>query len=123
MELMYRINVGGRKVTPFNDTLWRTWLPDDDHFLKTLDGSSADKAYFTSVIREVGPDNVYNTDRVGNVMSWGFPVSTGYKYLIQMHFCAIASKSLGLLYFNVYINQNLAYKDFDVNRVKIDTIS
>ncbi|XP_019084143.1 PREDICTED: probable receptor-like protein kinase At5g24010 [Camelina sativa] len=24
MEVMYRINVGGRKVTPFNDTLWRT---------------------------------------------------------------------------------------------------
>ncbi|KAG2331018.1 hypothetical protein Bca52824_002198 [Brassica carinata] len=121
MEVVYRINVGGRKVTPFNDTLWRTWLPDDDLF-KTVDGSSH-KAYFTGRIkykpggasREVGPDNVYNTARVGNVMSWDFPVSTGYKYLIRMHFCDIASKSLGMLYFNVYINGNLAYQDFDIS--------
>ncbi|KAJ4910292.1 fringe-related protein [Raphanus sativus] len=122
MEVMYRINVGGRKVTPFNDTLWRTWLPDDDLF-KSLGGSSSRKAYFTGRIkyrpggasREVGPDNVYNTARVGNVMSWDFPVSTGYKYLIRMHFCDIASKSLGLLYFNVYINGNSAYQDFDIS--------
>ncbi|KAJ0229795.1 Receptor-like kinase [Hirschfeldia incana] len=122
MEVMYRINVGGRKVTPFNDTLWRTWLPDDGLF-KTVDGSSSHKAYFTGRIkyrpggasREVGPDNVYNTARVGNAMSWDFPVSTGYKYLIRMHFCDIASKSLGMLYFNVYINRNLAYQDFDIS--------
>ncbi|CAH2069112.1 unnamed protein product, partial [Thlaspi arvense] len=129
MEVVYRINVGGRKVTPFNDTLWRTWVPDDE-FLKTGDGS--DKTYFTGRIkyraggasREVGPDNVYNTARVarrssGSVpqvdMSWDFPVSAGYKYLVRMHFCDIASKSLGMLYFNVYINGNLAYQDFDIS--------
>jgi len=32
-----------------------------------------------------------------------------------MHFCDIASKSLGRLYFNVYINGNLAYEDFDIS--------
>ncbi|KAF8095315.1 hypothetical protein N665_0337s0023 [Sinapis alba] len=125
MEVMYRINVGGRKVTPFNDTLWRTWLPDDD-FVKTGHGSSSDKAYFTGRIkyrpggasREVGPDNVYNTARVAkrsNGLSWEFSVSSGYKYLIRMHFCDIASRSLGLLYFNIYINGNLAYEDFDIS--------
>ncbi|CAH8362470.1 unnamed protein product [Eruca vesicaria subsp. sativa] len=125
MEVMYRINVGGRKVTPFNDTLWRTWIPDDD-FFKAADASSSDKAYFTGRIkyrpggasREVGPDNVYNTARVArrsNGLSWDFPVSTGYKYMIRMHFCDIASRSLGLLYFNVYINGNLAYEDFDIS--------
>ncbi|XP_023636366.1 probable receptor-like protein kinase At5g24010 [Capsella rubella] len=127
MEVVYRINVGGRKVTPFNDTLWRTWLPDDD-FFKTGDGSS-EKTYFTGRIkyrsggasREVGPDNVYNTARVSKRsrglvdMSWDFPVTAGYKYLIRMHFCDIASKSLGRLYFNVYINGNLAYQDFDLS--------
>ncbi|KFK30615.1 hypothetical protein AALP_AA6G004500 [Arabis alpina] len=122
MEVMYRINVGGRKVTPFNDTLWRTWLPDDE-FLKISDGSET--TYFTGRIkyrpggasREVGPDNVYNTARVvkRSKMSWDFPVSAGYKYLIRMHFCDIASKSLGTLYFNVYINGNLAYQDFDIS--------
>ncbi|KAL1213588.1 putative receptor-like protein kinase [Cardamine amara subsp. amara] len=127
MEVVYRINVGGRKVTPFNDTLWRTWLPDDE-FLKTGEGSS-EKTYFSGRIkyrpggasREVCPDNVYNTARVGRRskglvdMSWDFQVSMGYKYLIRMHFCDIASKSLGRLYFNVYINGNLAYQDFDIS--------
>ncbi|XP_024009906.1 probable receptor-like protein kinase At5g24010 [Eutrema salsugineum] len=127
MEVVYRINVGGRKVTPFNDTLWRTWVPDDE-FLKT-GGDASEKAYFTGRIkyrpggasREVGPDNVYNTARVAKRsnslvdMSWIFPVSTGYKYLIRMHFCDIASKSLNMLYFNVYINGNLAYQDLDIS--------
>ena len=26
LETVHRINVGGVKVTPFNDTLWRTWI-------------------------------------------------------------------------------------------------
>ncbi|XP_019056607.1 PREDICTED: probable receptor-like protein kinase At5g24010 [Tarenaya hassleriana] len=129
MEVVYRTNVGGRKVTPFNDTLWRTWVPDDE-FFKTGEGS--DKIYFASRIkyipggasREVGPDNVYNSARVvksknGSVpqvnMTWEFPVAKGYKYLVRMHFCDIASKSLGVLYFNVYINGNLAYQDFDLS--------
>ncbi|XP_010456304.1 PREDICTED: probable receptor-like protein kinase At5g24010 [Camelina sativa] len=140
MEVVYRINVGGRKVTPFNDTLWRTWLPDDGFFkTKTADGSSSEKAYFTGRIkyrpggasREVGPDNVYNTARVGKRsnglvdMSWDFPVSAGggYKYLIRMHFCDIASKSLGRLYFNIYINGNLAYQDFDISYAANDVLA
>lgn len=129
MEVVYRINVGGRKVTPFNDTLWRTWVPDDE-FFKVSDGS--EKVYFSGRIkyklggasREVGPDNVYNTARVvksNNAsvprvnMTWEFPVSSGYKYLIRLHFCDIASMSLGMLYFNIYINGNLAYQDLDIS--------
>jgi hypothetical protein len=30
LETVHRINVGGMKLTPFNDTLWRTWVPDKD---------------------------------------------------------------------------------------------
>ncbi|KFK42542.1 hypothetical protein AALP_AA1G008000 [Arabis alpina] len=128
MEVVYRINVGGKKVTPFNDTLWRNWIPDDEYF-KGSDGS--EKVYFLGRIkyrrggasREVGPDNVYNTARVvrsenGVVprvnMTWEFPVSDGYKYLIRLHFCDIASVSIGMLYFNVYVNGNLAYEDLDI---------
>ncbi|CAN8308968.1 unnamed protein product [Cochlearia groenlandica] len=130
MEVLYRINVGGRKVTPFNDTLWRTWVTDDEFLKIGVDGS--EKSYFSGRIkyrpggasREVGPDNVYNTARVAKRgdglvpkvdMSWDFPVSSGYKYLIRMHFCDIASRSLGMLYFNVYVNGNLAYQDFDIS--------
>ncbi|KAJ7951175.1 Receptor-like protein kinase [Quillaja saponaria] len=43
LEVVYRVNVGGRKVTPFNDTLWRTWIPDIE-FLKSSYGS--ERVYF-----------------------------------------------------------------------------
>ncbi|XP_019084142.1 PREDICTED: probable receptor-like protein kinase At4g39110 [Camelina sativa] len=56
-------------------------------------------------------------------MSWDFPVSAGYKYLIRMHFCDIASKSLGRLYFNVFINGNVAYQDFDISYAADDVLA
>ncbi|XVF33282.1 hypothetical protein REPUB_Repub17cG0155500 [Reevesia pubescens] len=130
-EVVYRGTVGGPKVTPFNDSLWRTWLPDDE-YLKSSEGSTS--VYFGGRIkyqdggatREVGPDNVYNSARLIRSknasipdanLTWEFPVIEGYKYLVRMHFCDIASISLGLLFFNVYVNGNLAYKDLDLSAV------
>ncbi|KAL1809416.1 hypothetical protein ACET3Z_026406 [Daucus carota] len=130
-ENVYRVNVGGYKVTPFNDSLWRTWVTDDE-FLKVNDGSN--KFHFGGRIkyrmggasREVGPDNVYNTARVivsesdsiaRSNITMVFSVFGGYKYLIRMHFCDIASISIGMLYFNVYVNGNLAYENLDLSLI------
>ncbi|GAA0154479.1 hypothetical protein LIER_12446 [Lithospermum erythrorhizon] len=130
-EVMHRINVGGPKVTPFNDSLWRTWIPDND-FVKSNEFSS--KVVFTGRInyqpggasREVGPDNVYSSARViksvndeviDSRLSWEFPVLEGYKYLVRMHFCDIVSVSLFTLYFNVYVNGNLAYENLDLSSI------
>lgn len=131
LKTVYTVNIGGPKVTPFNDSLWRTWVPDDE-FLKMSDG--AKKVHFGGKIkyqiggasREVGPDNVYNSARViksskvsipKTNISWEFPVTEGYKYLIRLHFCDIASASLGMIYFNVYINGNLAYENLDLSAI------
>lgn len=131
LETVYRVNVGGPKVTPFNDSLWRTWVPDNE-FLKSSDGWK--RVYFSGRIkyqlggasREIGPDNVYNSARVisstnGSIpnlnITWSFPVIGGYKYLVRMHFCDIASISVELLYFNVYLNGNLAYKNLDLSSI------
>ncbi|GMP61378.1 hypothetical protein CsSME_00023870 [Camellia sinensis var. sinensis] len=131
LETVYRVTVGGPKVTPFNDSLWRTWVPDEE-FLKSSDGSKS--IYFSGRIRyqmggasrEVGPDNVYNSARVISSsndviphlnISWEFPVVGGYKYLVRMHFCDIASVSLGLLKFNVYVNGNSAYENLDLSAI------
>lgn len=133
LEVVYRVNVGGPKVTPFNDSLWRTWIPDDE-FYRSSGVVGSEKLYFGGRIkyraggasREVGPDNVYNTARLirskdGSVpdvnMTWVFPVIGGYKYLVRLHFCDIASISLGLLYFNVYVNGYLAYEDLDLSYI------
>ncbi|KAG4119693.1 hypothetical protein ERO13_D11G095700v2 [Gossypium hirsutum] len=113
---------GGPKVTPFNDSLWRTWLPDDDYF-RSKEGSN--RVYFSGRIkyqdggasREVGPDNVYNSARLIESKNASIPnVIEGYQYLVRLHFCDIASISLGLLFFNVY-DGHLAYKDLDPSAV------
>ncbi|XP_025015569.2 probable receptor-like protein kinase At5g24010 [Ricinus communis] len=131
LEMLYRVNVGGPKITPFNDTVWRTWIPDD-HFFEL--NKLATRIYFSGRInyrsggasREVGPDFVYNTARVitsknssvlNANMTWVFPVIQGYQYLVRLHFCDIASMSLGLLYFNVYINGHLAFENLDLNTI------
>ncbi|KAK4418553.1 putative receptor-like protein kinase [Sesamum alatum] len=128
-ETVHRVNVGGFKVTPFNDSLWRTWATDDD-YLVSSDGSK--EIHFGGRVqyqmggasREVGPDNVYNTARVitssdnliPNVnISWSFQVEKGYSYMVRMHFCDIASVAAGMLYFNVYVNGNLAYENLDLS--------
>ncbi|KAK8935537.1 putative receptor-like protein kinase [Platanthera zijinensis] len=130
MATLFRINVGGLKVTPFNDTLWRTWIPDTAFFnsdsvakIFSFSGRIMYREYGAS--REVAPDSVYNTARaidgvVGSSnfssrITWSFPVDHGYRYLIRMHFCDIASLALNELYFNVYINGYLAYEDFDIS--------
>ncbi|XP_039138889.1 probable receptor-like protein kinase At5g24010 [Dioscorea cayenensis subsp. rotundata] len=123
LETLYRINVGGLKVTPFNDTLWRTWIPDS----KFLTSDSRTKVVTFSgrinyrehrASREVVPDNVDNTARVLEIklnMTWAFDVSAGYQYFIRMHFCDIASLALNELYFNIYINGYSAYEYFDLS--------
>lgn len=66
LEVVYRVNVGGPKVTPFNGTLWRTWVPDDEFFKPNF---GSERLYFSGRIwyqrggasREVAPDNGYST--------------------------------------------------------------
>ncbi|KAK1418671.1 hypothetical protein QVD17_27817 [Tagetes erecta] len=132
-ETVYRISVGGVKVTPFNDSLWRNWVPDDE-FLKLDDGSmkSVRKLHFDGRInyqlggasREVGPDNMYNSARLISSLNesiprvnltWVFPVNKGFSYLVRLHFCDIASISIGMIFFNVYLNGNLVYENLDLS--------
>ncbi|GAB2217362.1 hypothetical protein Droror1_Dr00000538 [Drosera rotundifolia] len=130
-ETMYRVNVGGPLVTPFNDSLWRTWVPDNQ-FLALNGVGGWKRSYFGGRInyrlggasREVGPDNVYNTARVitssnGTIprsnLTWSFPVIEGYEYFVRVHFCDIRSDTIGLLYLNVYVNGNLAYENLDLS--------
>lgn len=131
LETVHRINVGGARLTPFNDTLWRSWTPDGEFLLL----ASASKIATTAApphyqpggaTREDAPDAVYMTARemdVPNLISafmfnitWEFPVGRMDKiHLVRMHFCDIVSITLSTLYFNVYIDEVIAYKDLDLS--------
>ncbi|KAJ8499018.1 hypothetical protein OPV22_009570 [Ensete ventricosum] len=71
LETVFRINVGGSLVTPDNDTLWRTWEPDDKYLQRP---SRAQSVTFGGHIHhtdggatpETAPDFVYGTARAMN---------------------------------------------------------
>ncbi|XP_010421209.1 PREDICTED: probable receptor-like protein kinase At5g24010 [Camelina sativa] len=139
LETVHRINVGGSKLTPFNDTLWRTWVVDDDYVLLR---AAAKRAWTThspnyqkgGATREIAPDNVYMTAQEMNRdnqelqarfnISWGFPVdSKQVLHLVRLHFCDVVSTSLNQLYFNVFINDHLAYKDVDLSTLNFHVLA
>ncbi|KAF3484874.1 hypothetical protein F2Q69_00056453 [Brassica cretica] len=139
LETVHRINVGGLKLTPFNDSLWRTWLVDDGYLL--LKGA-AKRAWTThspnyqsgGATREIAPDNVYMTAQEMNRdsqelqarfnISWEFPVgSKRVLHLVRLHFCDIVSSSLNQLYFNVFINHYLAYRDVDLSALNFHVLA
>lgn len=131
LETVHRINVGGLKLTSFNDTLWRTWVPDYEFlalkFAAKIAVTTQTPNYQDGgASRDIAPDNVYMTARQMNKdnmtqyskfnMTWDFPVGfEGVRHLVRLHFCDIVSLSLNQLYFDVYINGLIAYKDFDLS--------
>ncbi|KAI3987820.1 hypothetical protein MKX01_020934 [Papaver californicum] len=134
LEIVHRINVGGLKITPFNDTLWRTWIPDEEYLTLKYAAVSRSRngpANYKDgeATREIAPDNVYNTaqemntkNTIGNVnfnITWKLPVNPGTfdKYLVRMHFCDFISTGSHQLYFNVYLNGNSAVRDLDLSGI------
>ncbi|KAM1471600.1 hypothetical protein ACFX14_042068 [Malus domestica] len=130
LETLYRINVGGSKLTPFNDTLWRDWVPDVDYLVLKSAAKRASTTHTPNyqgggATREIAPDNVYMTAQEMNTdkaitgakfnLTWKFPVNTNSGHLVRLHFCDIVSPALNLLYFNVYINGYAAYRDVDLS--------
>uniref|UniRef100_A0ACD5TTM8 Uncharacterized protein n=1 Tax=Avena sativa TaxID=4498 RepID=A0ACD5TTM8_AVESA len=136
LETVYRLNVGGPKVTKENDTLWRTWLPDGP-FLHGAAGQSVLNNSTVPIIysgstREIAPDVVYKTQRAANVttllqksnpgfnfnVTWTFPAELGASYLVRLHFCDYeeVSSVVGIgIVFDLYVAQALAAQDFSPN--------
>ncbi|KAI5347097.1 hypothetical protein L3X38_014976 [Prunus dulcis] len=130
LETIYRINVGGSKLTPFNDTLWRDWVPDVDYLVLKSAAKRASTSHIPNyqrggATREIAPDNVYMTAQEMNRdkaitdarfnITWEFPVGSNSGHLVRLHFCDIVSPALNLLYFNIYINGYAAYRDVDLS--------
>ncbi|KAM0895357.1 hypothetical protein ACQ4PT_023874 [Festuca glaucescens] len=135
LETVYRLNVGGPKVTKENGTLWRTWLLDDP-FLHGAPGQSVVNNTSSPIVfspsvgftNDVAPDVVYKTQRAANVtelrrattrglnfnVTWTFPADAGASYLVRLHFCdyEMVSSQVGHgIVFNVYVAQAIGTLD------------
>ncbi|XP_022755522.1 probable receptor-like protein kinase At5g61350 [Durio zibethinus] len=133
LEVSYRLNMGGPTLTPKNDTLSRTWVPDAP-YNEFRQGAEAVSVTASNIKYEpdkrmtqlVAPNLVYATaERMTTEayaesvapnfnLTWVMNADASFSYLIRMHFCDIVSKSRNDLYFNVYINGLMGVSGLDL---------
>nr|XP_043627513.1 receptor-like protein kinase THESEUS 1 [Erigeron canadensis] len=130
-ETVYRLNMGGPKLTPQNDTLGRIWENDEKYL--HVNSSAANVSINPSLVKypqsltpEIAPNWVYATAQmmgdanVANLnfnVTWVLPVDPDFAYFVRVHFCDIVSKSLDSLIFNLYINSDNASNDLDLSSI------
>ncbi|GMI97050.1 hercules receptor kinase 1 [Hibiscus trionum] len=137
LETVARVNMGGSTVSFQNDTLWRTWVPDQRFLVgknlalnvsniravKYVDGGSTE---------DIAPNSVYGTcTRMNSVndsssnfnVTWEFDVDPGFQYLVRFHFCDIVSDALNQLYFNVFIDSSMVVRDLDLSTYLVNVLA
>ncbi|XP_010417076.1 PREDICTED: probable receptor-like protein kinase At2g23200 [Camelina sativa] len=109
LHTIYRLNIGGERITPENDTLGRTWSLDDDFlyrkdFVGNISSTQKPKYEPGSATQFTAPDFVYLTAKTMNFSAisimkgtlkatWSFKVKCNYRHFIRIHLCDILSKT------------------------------
>ncbi|OMO93584.1 hypothetical protein CCACVL1_06440 [Corchorus capsularis] len=131
LEMVYRANVGGQTIPPDQDTgMFRTWNADESFIFGAAYGqidfdNTLSIQYPKTVPAYTAPGDVYRTARsMGQYneinrnynLSWFFPVDTGFKYLIRLHFCEIVPGMTleNQRVFFIFINNQTAERQADV---------
>ncbi|MED6182530.1 Receptor-like protein kinase HERK 1 [Stylosanthes scabra] len=129
LETVWRVNMGGPNISPANDTLSRTWVPDLNFLKEKNLASNFSKVggveYASGgATQNDAPAAVYGTGQEMNSqgdprlnfnVTWEFKVEPGFQYLVRLHFCDLVSQGLNELYFNVYVDSLFAAKDLDLS--------
>ncbi|BFG34250.1 hypothetical protein CerSpe_205240 [Prunus speciosa] len=139
LETSWRVNMGGPTVSFENDTLWRTWVPDqsflvNENLAKEFSNIAAVNYDVGSALatQDIAPQTVYGTltemksasDPNSNFnVTWEFTVDPGFQYLVRFHFCDIVSQSLNQLYFNVYLDSWIVAPDLDLSTVAMNKLA
>ncbi|PON66965.1 Mitogen-activated protein kinase kinase kinase [Parasponia andersonii] len=137
LETVARVNMGGPLVSFENDTLWRTWVPDQS-FLVTKNGvknvSNIDAVKYPQggATSDIAPKTVYGTATAMNAsndphnnynVTWEFNVDPGFRYLVRFHFCDVESTAPNTLYFNVYVDSWNVAPDFDLTSASFNLLA
>ncbi|KAF5744653.1 kinase family protein [Tripterygium wilfordii] len=137
LETVARVNMGGPTVSSENDTLWRTWVPDQSFIVQANLAANVSNIRAVNYVQggatpDIAPNTVYGTATKMNSaddpnsnfnVSWEFSVDPGFQYLVRFHFCDIVSQSLNQLYFNVYIDTYIVVRDLDLSSYLVNTLA
>jgi hypothetical protein len=117
LRTIHRVNVGGPQI---NDTLWRTWTPDDDYLLSRRSAKNCPPFNGTLIYNVLGlgvtdysaTDVVYRTCKELNSNSsnitWRFDLNKNARHLVRLHFCDIVSTWDAIVRFNLSIYSNFS---------------
>uniref|UniRef100_A0A5B7A965 Protein kinase domain-containing protein n=1 Tax=Davidia involucrata TaxID=16924 RepID=A0A5B7A965_DAVIN len=126
LETVYRLNVGGRFISPMTDSgLFRSWY-DDDKYVQhgVLPVNTSIHINYKKTEPYTAPEEVYQTARSmgtnrtineGYNLTWMLPVDSNFKYLVRLHFCEFQSeiKKTADRLFQVFITNQTA-QDVDI---------
>ncbi|PSS30528.1 Receptor-like protein kinase [Actinidia chinensis var. chinensis] len=128
LEMVQRLNVGGRSILSKYDTgMFREWSADSNYLLQSsvLPDTTTSRIKYTEIPAYVAPQNVYQTswsmDPGKQVykpvnFTWKLPVDLGFRYLLRIHFCELEYeiKESGNMQFSILFNEEVAETNADV---------
>ncbi|XP_017975061.1 PREDICTED: receptor-like protein kinase FERONIA [Theobroma cacao] len=130
LEMLYRTNVGGKFLSPSEDTgMCRSWSTDDDYLTdarpSALPFNTIIKLNFSKIRYYMAPVPIYVCGRsMGNDktmngnyrLTWQFQVDPGFTYLVRLHFCEFQSEitAVGDRVLQIYIHDLVAENEADV---------
>ncbi|XP_059641136.1 receptor-like protein kinase FERONIA [Cornus florida] len=125
LEMVHRLNVGGRSILSVEDLgMFHMWLDDKNYFLQSslLRVSTRNMITYTNIPTYTAPSRVYQTawaigsnqqtNQVFN-FTWKLLVDLGFRYLVRLHFCELEF-AIGQKQFNLLINNKIIETDADV---------
>ncbi|XP_023549622.1 receptor-like protein kinase FERONIA [Cucurbita pepo subsp. pepo] len=126
LELYHRLNLGGDKVPPSEDSgMYRTWNGNNPYvssLVFKIENYSVPINYTTSTPNFTATDSVYQSALILgnnktfnslNNLSMDLPVDAGFNYLVRLHFCQI--------HYNLFREEQRRFIVF-INGRKIDAL-
>ncbi|KAJ0043312.1 hypothetical protein Pint_18991 [Pistacia integerrima] len=131
LETVYRVNIGGRLISPYLDTgMFRTWFGSYTDYLTYarpgyLRYNSSMPLKFSRMANYTAPAEVYQSamtmglDQETNanyILTWEFPVDSAFTYFVRLHFCEfqIEITKVGDKVFQVDIANETAESHLDI---------
>ncbi|XP_031268545.1 LOW QUALITY PROTEIN: receptor-like protein kinase FERONIA [Pistacia vera] len=128
LETVYRVNIGGRLISPHLDTgMFRTWFGSSaDYLTYARPGyNSSMPLNFSRMANYTAPAEVYQSamtmglDQEINanyILTWEFAVDSGFTYFVRLHFCEfqIEITKVGDRVFQVDIANETAENQLDM---------
>ncbi|XP_047323185.1 receptor-like protein kinase FERONIA [Impatiens glandulifera] len=122
METVYRLSVGGIKLSSVHDpSMFREWTDDSNHITESsvFPITSTNRIKYTrKTSKDSAPQRLYQSSwsmnrnsqhGEGVSFTWKLPVDLGFRYLIRLHFCELDydMKQSGQKEFIILINNQI----------------